>query len=116
MIKTFRKVLDEFFFKEMDGYAQNTLIGYKTAINHFGESLSSRENFTFDEKDVLNYLNSDSFTNLEVSSQNLYKQRLKKFLKWYGLKKSFLAKIKELKLLRSLCRLKLMDFLLQSRV
>lgn len=79
----------------MNSYSINSLIGYRTAINHFLGRIGKREPAYFSNQDILRYINSDKFQRLGASSQNLYKRYLKKFFRWYGIEDSFLQKIKK---------------------
>ncbi len=35
MNNQFKKIVDTYFFEEMNTYSVNSLIGHRTAINHF---------------------------------------------------------------------------------
>lgn len=95
MNNQFKKIVDTYFFEEMNIYSVNSLIGHRTAINHFLGRIGKREPASFTKQDILRYFNSDKFQRLNASSQNLYKRHLKKFFRWYEIEDSFLQKIKK---------------------
>lgn len=92
-------LLRDKYLEELSHLATETKNGYRTVINNFGKSINYKD--VFDKQDIIDYLNSEGFQSLEVSSQNSYKTKLKAFLFWIGFQKkdilSILRKKKEIK-------------------
>ena len=95
MNNQFRTLIVRFLYEEMTNYAINSKKAFKSAITHFLTNIGGREKIIFNENDIFQYLNSDKFKKLEISTQNLYKRHLKKFFRWFGIEEDFLKKIKK---------------------
>ena len=83
------KLLRDKYLEELTHLSDETRKGYRSAINSFGRFLKFKD--TFERKDIIKYLNSTNFNNLEISSQNSYKAKLMKFYSWIGFRKKDIA-------------------------
>lgn len=83
------KLLRDKYLEELTHLSSETVKGYRSAINSFGRFLEFKD--TFDRNDIIRYLNSDEFKNLEISSQNSYKAKLMRFFLWIGFQKKDIA-------------------------
>ena len=92
-------LLRDKYLEELSHLADETKKGYRTVINNLGKFINYKD--VFDKQDIIDYLNSEGFQSLEVSSQNSYKAKLKAFLFWIGFQKkdilSILRKKNEIK-------------------
>jgi len=82
-----KDLVEEYIFKELNNYNKLTKKSHINSINSF---FSVHKKPSFNEQDILTYLNSPEFNALSPSSQNLYKLHLKRFFRWYGIKNIFL--------------------------
>lgn len=94
MHQNIKASIEDFFFEEMSTYTPNSKKAHRTAINNFF-SIIRNNNSGFTKRDILVYLNSKEFNELNPSTQNTYKRHLKKFFRWYGIDDVFLDKIKK---------------------
>ena len=94
MHQDIKVLIKNFFFEEMSTYTPNSRKAHRTALNNFF-SIIKNNNSGFTKRDVLTYLNSKEFDELNPSTQNTYKRHLKKFFRWYGIDDVFLEKIKK---------------------
>lgn len=78
-------LLKDKYLEELTNLASETKKGYRTAINSFGKFLN--HNDSFDRNDIIQYLNSEWFTSLSISSQNSYMGKLRSFFIWIGFRK-----------------------------
>jgi len=74
-------LLRDKYLEELSHLADETKKGYRTVINNFGKSINYKD--VFNKQDIIDYLNSEGFQSLEVSSQNSYKTKLKAFLLFF---------------------------------
>jgi len=87
------------FLEEQTHLKSTTIKIYEGIINKLGEFIDYNDRFTI--IDVRNYLNSEVFNSLQISSQNTYKQKLKPFLSWKGFKeKDILPLLKKRKMMK----------------
>jgi integrase len=84
-------LLRDKYIKELSHFANDTRMGYRTAINNFGKFINFKN--SFDPNDILDYLNSKNFMNLEISTQYLYKVKLARFCLWIGFRKKEIASL-----------------------
>lgn len=66
------KLLRAKYLEELTHLSSETIKGYRSAINSFGRFLEFKD--SFDRNDIIQYLNSDTFKRLEISSQIPIKQ------------------------------------------
>ncbi|NVM19579.1 MAG: hypothetical protein HWN80_17890 [Candidatus Lokiarchaeota archaeon] len=91
MQETKYTLLRDKYLEELSHLADETKKGYRTAINNLGKFINYKD--VFDKRDIIDYLNSEGFQSLEVSSQNSYKAKLKSFLFWIGFQKKDILSI-----------------------
>lgn len=97
-MENFKKIIKSFFL-EQTHLKPLTIRNQEAIINKFGRFVNFNETFTIE--DIKNFLNSNEFNSLEITSQNTYKRKLKPFFIWMGFNKKtlnqLLRKKKEIK-------------------
>lgn len=89
-MENFKKLIKS-FLQEQTHLKPLTLRNQEAIINKFGREINYNEAFTLE--DIKNFLNSEKFNSLEITSQNTYKRKLKPFFIWMGFSKKILNQL-----------------------
>lgn len=82
-------LLRDKYLEELSHLANQTRKGHRTSINSLGKFINFKN--SFDPSDILDYLNSEYFNNLEIATQNTYRARIARFCLWIGFRKKEIA-------------------------
>lgn len=82
------RILINNFLNEATDLKDKTKDTYIKVLAYFGEFINWKKKF--EKKDVLAYINSNTFNNMKIGSQNRYKSILRRFLKYLGMDNSYI--------------------------